>query len=112
MELCSSLKDTDLKSFNFHDFLEFDLVLYFSYAVAGGKRYLLGEKDEDIPKHKKKYHRMKILDATVKAIAYFFCFWLIFVRYDIFGASGLFCSLINRYHAYKSCWILSFAIWK
>lgn len=103
MDLCSHLKDKDLKAFNFHDFLEFDLVLYFTYAVAGGKRYLLGEKDENLEKDKKKYQRMKLLDTILKTIFYVIVFWYTFIRYDIFGVSRMFCSLVNRYHALRNC---------
>lgn len=103
MDLCRHLKDSDLKSFNFHDFLEFDLVLYFSYAVKGGRKFLLGEKDEDIPKHKRKYFRMRMLDKTVKFILYFTLFWFTFVKFDLFGVSGVFCKLVGYYQGNKIC---------
>lgn len=35
MDLCKDLKNEDMKAFNFHDFLEYDLILYFRYAVLG-----------------------------------------------------------------------------
>lgn len=101
MALCNSLKREDLKAFNFHDFLEYDLVLYFRHAVLGGRRYLLGEKDERIPLAKRKYRVMKLIDRTVKSIFYGFLFFMIFIKYDIFGISKRFCSILHYYNNFK-----------
>lgn len=98
MSLCSNLKLQDLKSFYFNDFMEFDLILYFRYAVLGGKKYLLGETEERIPIAKRKYRRMKLLDQAVKAFFCILLFWLIFIKYDILGVSRKFCISIGRYH--------------
>lgn len=98
MSLCSNLKIQDLKPFNFNDFLEYDLILYFRYAVVGGRKYLLGEQDERIPIAKKKYRRMKILDLVVKSLVYGLFFWLVFIKYDIFGVSRRFCAMMKYYH--------------
>jgi hypothetical protein len=100
MALCNSLKIQDLKAFNFHDFLEFDLVLYFRHAVLGGRRYLLGEKDERLPMAKRKYRVMKALDTFVKGMFYSFLFFMIFIKYDVFGISKRFCSVL---HYYDNC---------
>ncbi len=94
MELSANLKLEDLKAFNFHDFLEFDLVLYFRHAVLGARRYLLGEKDERIPMAKRKYRTMKILDAIVKILFFGFWFFIIFIKYDILGIKRLLCTML------------------
>lgn len=86
-----------MKAFNYHDFLEYDLVLYFRHAVMGGRKYLLGEKDERLPMAKRKFRRMKALDRIVKALAYSFVFFIFFIKYDIFGISKRFCSVLNYY---------------
>lgn len=98
MALCSNLKTQDLKSFNFLDFLEFDLVLYFRGCVLGGRRYLLGEKDDRLPIALRKYKIMKYLDKFVKVLFYGSIFFLIFIKYDIFGVSRKFCSMIQNYN--------------
>lgn len=96
MNLCSNLKIHDLKSFNFNDFVEFDLILYFRWAVLGGRKYLLGEGDERLPIARKKYRRMKALDLFVKTLFYGMIFWLIFIKYDVFGATKKFCSMMQN----------------
>lgn len=96
IELCSFLKLEDVKAFNFTDFLEFDLILYFRYAVLGGRRYLLGEKDDDLPKARRKYKRMWALDKFVKLMFYGFIFYYIFIRQNFLSISTLFCGLIAR----------------
>jgi hypothetical protein len=99
MELCTHLKLEDLKSFNFTDFVEFDLVLYFRYAVWGGRKYLLGEKDSTIEYSKRKYHRMKTVDAFLKAVLFTSILWLVFIKYDFFGTTRLLCYVANFYRA-------------
>lgn len=103
MALCNNLKIQDLKAFNFHDFLEFDLVLYFRHAVLGGRRYLLGEKDERIPIAKKKYRLMKLLDGLMKTFVYGFLYFMIFIKYDVFGITKMICMISNYYNNYTKC---------
>lgn len=96
MALSSHLKLQDLKAFNFLDFLEYDLVLYFRHAILGSKKYLLGESEENLPAAKKKYRMMKVLDTIVKTFAYCFVFYMIFIKYDIFGiTSNILCNILR-----------------
>jgi hypothetical protein len=94
MKLCDHLKIRDLKAFNFHDFVEFDLILYFQCAVHGGRKYLLGEKDENLDKDRKKYEKMAILDFIVKTVVVLAVFWTVFVKYDVLGLSKMYCNMI------------------
>lgn len=98
MDLCNNLKIQDIKAFNFNDFVEFDLVLYFRHAVLGGRRYLLGEKDDRIPYAKKKYQMMKFLDRLVKTLFYGLIFFMVFIRYDAFGITRMFCNFFTRFN--------------
>lgn len=85
-----------MKAFNFYDFLEFDLILYFRYAVLGGRRYLLGEKDEDLPKARRNSRRMKMLDYFVKSLLYGLTFYYIFIKHDFLTILSTFCKLIGN----------------
>lgn len=87
-----------MKAFNFNDFVEYDLVLYFRHAVLGGRRYLLGEKDERIPIAKKKYQMMKLLDGFVKTIFYGLIIFMVFIRYDTFGITRKFCKFFEHFY--------------
>lgn len=97
INLSNDLKLTDLKAFYFNEFLEFDLILYFRYAVLGARRYLLGEKDVGLPQARKKYQRMKFLDYFVKSLLYGFVFYVIFVKHDFLMVCSSFCKLIGCY---------------
>jgi fatty acyl-CoA reductase len=82
MSLCSSIRDEDNKAFYYRDFTEFDITLYFINCILGARRYLLHEKDEDLPKSRLLYQRLKILDITVKFVIYAVIFYIVFVRYN------------------------------
>jgi hypothetical protein len=82
-----------MKAFNFHDFLEFDLILYFRYAVLGGRRYLLGEKDKNLPKARRHFVRMRLLDRTVKTIIWGCLFYYIIMNQNFMFLSSTFCAL-------------------
>jgi fatty acyl-CoA reductase len=100
MDLCSHLKLQDLQQFDFHDFLTFDLVLYFKNSTIGARRYLMGESDDKLPQAKKKYRKMVLLDAFVKVLFISVLLWCLLIKFDTFGLSRLYCSLIRRYHDY------------
>lgn len=87
MTLCSSLRDEDDKAFYYKDFTEYDMRLYFSNCILGARRYLLGEKDEDLPKARLQYDRLKILDKCVKIVFYGILFYVLFIRYDLISVS-------------------------
>lgn len=69
-----------MKAFGYLDFLEYDLILYFRYAVLGGRRYLLGEKDENLPKAQKNFRRMRLLDYFVKTLLGAILFYYVFIK--------------------------------
>jgi hypothetical protein len=93
MGLCNDLKLKDMKAFNFHDFLEFDLILYFRYGVLGGRRYLLGEKDENLPNARRRFLRMRLLDRTLKTLVWGSLFYYIVMKQNFMFLPSLFCSL-------------------
>lgn len=68
-----------MKSFSFIDFLEYDLILYFRYAVLGGRRYLLGEKDVNLPRARKHFRRMYVLDKVLKVLFFGSLLYYIFL---------------------------------
>lgn len=57
MALQSYLNASDLKTFGYHDFITADVREYFINCMLGAKRYLLHEKDENLPKARKNYKR-------------------------------------------------------
>lgn len=66
MALCNFIKLEDNKAFYYRDFIEFDMVHYFRNCVLGARRYLLKEKDENLPRARIRLQRMQKLDAVVK----------------------------------------------
>lgn len=98
MSLSGDLKLQDLKAFYINDFLEFDLILYFRYAVLGGRRYLLQEKDDDLPKARRHFRRMKYLDYFVKGILIGFLLYYFFIKHNFLMISTSFCRLISSYN--------------
>lgn len=99
ISLSSDLKLKDMKAFNFYDFLEFDLILYFRYAVLGGRRYLLKEKDKNLPRARRNYRRMKFLDYFVKALIFGSIFYFVFIKHDFLW----FASTISRIFGKCEC---------
>lgn len=97
MNLSQELKVQDLKAFYFTDFLEFDLILYFRYATLGARRNLLNERDEDLPKARRHYRRMKLLDSFLKAFIYGSILFLVFVKYDFLSISSTLCKVVGSY---------------
>ncbi|CAO1418029.1 unnamed protein product [Diamesa hyperborea] len=87
MTLGSEIKQEDSKDFYFRDFIEFDILLYFRNCILGSRRYLLDEKDENIPKARKNYKRMRMLDNTVKGLIAFTFFYQIFIKHDVIHVS-------------------------
>ena len=87
MTLGFEIKQEDSKDFYFRDFIEFDILLYFRNCILGSRRYLLDEKDENIPRARKNYHRMKLLDNTVKGLIAFTFFYQIFIKHDVIHVS-------------------------
>lgn len=96
INLSHDLKLKDMKAFYINDFLEFDLILYFRYAVLGGRRYLLKEKDENLPKARTNYRRMKYLDIFVKTLIFAGLFYFIFIKHNFLLISSTYCKLIRN----------------
>ncbi|KAG6454598.1 hypothetical protein O3G_MSEX008763 [Manduca sexta] len=83
--LRSFLKEEDKHDF-YYDIENRDKVEYFTKCCIGGRRYLLKEKDEDLPKAQAHYRRMVIIDKVVQVL--FFgglMWWLIKVGAWYFG---------------------------
>ncbi|PZC70618.1 hypothetical protein B5X24_HaOG215449 [Helicoverpa armigera] len=72
--LRSKIKEVDRKSF-YYEIENVDKYEYFVNSVKGGKKYLLKEKDEDLPRAKIHYQRMLILDTMVQILFHGYVFW-------------------------------------
>ncbi|KAG7295670.1 hypothetical protein JYU34_021954 [Plutella xylostella] len=70
------IKKEDKDKF-YYDVEGVDVYEYFKKSVEGGRRYLLKEKDEDLPKARAHYARVVILDKLTKCIFYGYLFWWI-----------------------------------
>lgn len=57
MSIGEDIMEQDRVEFQFNYFPTRDLITYLKYALLGAKRYLLKEKDENIPKALKKIQR-------------------------------------------------------
>ncbi|KAJ8706359.1 hypothetical protein PYW08_010985 [Mythimna loreyi] len=73
-QLRSVIKKADTKQF-FYNVEGTDEVGYFAQCCLGGRRYLLKEKDEDIPKARAHCKRMEILDNVMQVILHAVFFW-------------------------------------
>ncbi|CAG9794554.1 unnamed protein product [Diatraea saccharalis] len=74
--LRSRIKEQDRKQF-YYDIENVDKEEYFRKCCIGGRKYLLKEKDEDLPKAKAHFARMVILDKCVQILFYGYLVWLI-----------------------------------
>ena len=77
------MKTEDIDDFSFTHFFNYDIITYVRYALIGVKKYLLGDKDENIPKNQIMYHRFKNLDRIIKAVPFIIAFYVIFIKYDL-----------------------------
>lgn len=83
IELTRKVKLEDMKAFDYEKCFHQDIILYFRHAMIGVKRYLLGDKDENIPKNRVTYQRLKLLDRIVTRLPYAAAFYYVFVKHDI-----------------------------
>ncbi|KAL4711305.1 hypothetical protein ACJJTC_019146 [Scirpophaga incertulas] len=74
--LRSRIKEGDKEHF-YYDVENVDKEEYFRKCCMGGRKYLLKERDEDLPKAKAHYTRMVFLDKLVQCIFYGYIFWFI-----------------------------------
>ncbi|XP_050557890.1 putative fatty acyl-CoA reductase CG5065 isoform X1 [Spodoptera frugiperda] len=70
----TKIKDEDRKHF-YYEMENIDQYKYFVNAVKGGKKYLLKEKDEDMPKAMAHYKRMVVVDIIVQIVFYSALLW-------------------------------------
>ncbi|XP_055551587.1 putative fatty acyl-CoA reductase CG5065 [Wyeomyia smithii] len=85
IRLASEIKPEDIKEFYYRDFIEFDITLYFRNCILGARRYLLKQKDENLPRALKHLRRMKVVDKVCKLVAYSGFLYLIFIQLDLLG---------------------------
>uniref|UniRef100_A0A182J7H3 Fatty acyl-CoA reductase n=1 Tax=Anopheles atroparvus TaxID=41427 RepID=A0A182J7H3_ANOAO len=85
IQLASQIKPEDNKEFYYRDFIEFDVTLYFRNCILGARRYLLKEKDENIPKALTHLKRMKLLDKVCKTAILASFLYIILIQLDLLG---------------------------
>lgn len=83
LSLDNEIKEEDTRDFHYTDFVQFDMMLYLKNCILGGKRYLLGEKDENIPYAKANHEMMKNLDACVKGVFFLCLCYILVIKFDI-----------------------------
>ncbi|XP_055680430.1 putative fatty acyl-CoA reductase CG5065 [Lutzomyia longipalpis] len=81
--LNEGLQDCDLKLFQFNYEINTDVKNYFGMAILGTRRYLMHEKDEDLPAARARFQRMKYLDWAVKTVVYSLFAYFLITRLDI-----------------------------
>ncbi|CAH1642239.1 unnamed protein product [Spodoptera littoralis] len=85
VHLRSVLKHSDTKQF-YYDLETTDLVEYFTKCCLGGRKFLLKEKDENLPKARAHCKRMMILDQAVQVVFHAVLFWWICMKLvQLFG---------------------------
>ncbi|XP_055692936.1 fatty acyl-CoA reductase 1-like [Lutzomyia longipalpis] len=76
------LEDMEEFSFDFYEALEEGRYLYNS--LRGTRKYLMGQKEESIPRARTTYRILWVLDSAVKIIFWFVVLWFLLKRYDLF----------------------------
>ncbi|CAH2056126.1 unnamed protein product, partial [Iphiclides podalirius] len=93
VKLRSTLKNIDKEHF-YYKMENIDRTEFFRASCLGGRKYLLKEMDEDIPKAKAHYRRMIILDIVVQSLFYTFVFWRLlkisFIQDSIMSINSIF----------------------
>ncbi|CAH2211078.1 fatty acyl-CoA reductase 1-like [Pararge aegeria] len=74
LSLRSKIKEVDKQHF-FYIMENIDIREYFKDAIIGARRYLLHEKDENLPKARVHYKRVTLLDKIVRTLFYSYIFW-------------------------------------
>ncbi|KAJ8706363.1 hypothetical protein PYW08_010989 [Mythimna loreyi] len=74
VHLRSTIREDDHKHF-YYEMENVDQYQYFLNSIKGGRKFLLKEKDEDLPKARVHYRRMLILDTIVQIVFHSYLFW-------------------------------------
>lgn len=85
IRLASEIQPGDNKSFYYRDFVEFDVTLYFRNSILGARRYLLKQKDENIPRALVRQSRLRVLDVFCKLTFVVGLLYVIFIKFDLLG---------------------------
>lgn len=81
MSIGDDIMEQDRVAFQFNEFPHKDLMQYLRAALLGAKRYLLHQKDENIPKAIKKSQRFILADRIIKISFLAFFAYFILVSY-------------------------------
>ncbi|XP_055297752.1 putative fatty acyl-CoA reductase CG5065 [Sitodiplosis mosellana] len=79
------IKTEDNEDFRFDRFVTGDIRKYFIACMYGARRYLLNEKDENLPRARRNYKRFALAHYTLVLVWYTFLFYTIFIKYNILG---------------------------
>lgn len=82
LKLSFEIRPEDFKAFYFYDFLEFDFLLYMRNIMMGMRRYLMNNKDENLPKARKNFHLIKTIDTVIRTTIKLIILYTVFVKYD------------------------------
>ncbi|XP_013185409.1 putative fatty acyl-CoA reductase CG5065 [Amyelois transitella] len=74
VKIRARIKPEDYQHF-YYEMETIDRNEYFKMCCIGGRKYLLKERDEDLPKAKAHFTRMVVLDKVVQCIFYGSLFW-------------------------------------
>nr|XP_026483588.1 fatty acyl-CoA reductase wat-like [Vanessa tameamea] len=72
--LRSKIKEEDREEF-YYEIEKIDKYEFFKKSCAAGRKYLLKEKDENLPKARIHHQRIRFLDKLLKFIFYGLIFW-------------------------------------
>lgn len=90
LKLHSTIKPCDIKNFRYDNFVTVDVREYFIDCMLGARRYLLHEKDENLPKARLNYKRMALIDRIVKLVFYSGFIYLVLLK------SGVLALVFNK----------------
>ena len=79
--LTNEIRLEDDKTFSFREAFQYDLVLYMRYAIRGVKRYLLMDKEENLPRNRIVYARIRLIDTFVKSLPCVVICFFIYIKF-------------------------------
>lgn len=83
LKLSFEIQPEDFKAFYFYDFLEFDFLLFMRNTMMGMRRYLMNNKDENLPKARKNFQLIKTIDTVIRTTIKCITLYIVFVKFDV-----------------------------
>ncbi|XP_055680435.1 putative fatty acyl-CoA reductase CG5065 [Lutzomyia longipalpis] len=81
--LMNDIKYEDMEEFGFDFYEGMEMKEYMYQSSMGGRRFLMRQKDEDLPRARRNYRIFWFLDRALKTVFWLGVLWFLVVRYDV-----------------------------